>query len=87
MNIFISNDDGIDFEGLRSLIKAFNRLGDVYVVAPEGQRSSTSHHLTCFGKVRFEERKVLQRHMPYGEHLRIVHIWDWTYCSRTRLIW
>ena len=58
MNIFISNDDGIDFEGLRSLVKAFSRLGDVYVVAPEGQRSSTSHHLTCFGKVRFEERKV-----------------------------
>ena len=58
MNILISNDDGINSVGLTSLVKAFAKLGDVYVVAPEGERSSNSHHLTCFGKVRIEERNV-----------------------------
>ena len=58
MNILISNDDGINSVGLKSLVKAFSRLGDVYVVAPEGQRSSTSHHLTCEGMVKIEKREI-----------------------------
>ena len=58
MNIFITNDDGIESTGLKCLVKAFSKLGDVYVVAPNGERSSNSHHLTCFGKVKIEERQV-----------------------------
>ena len=58
MNIFITNDDGIESVGLKCLVKAFSKLGDVYVVAPNGERSSNSHHLTCFGKVKIEERQV-----------------------------
>ncbi|MBO7698294.1 MAG: 5'/3'-nucleotidase SurE [Erysipelotrichaceae bacterium] len=58
MNILISNDDGINSQGLKSIVKAFSRIGDVYVVAPEGERSSNSHHLTCVGKVKIEKRQV-----------------------------
>ncbi|MBQ1346982.1 MAG: 5'/3'-nucleotidase SurE [Erysipelotrichaceae bacterium] len=62
MNILITNDDGIDFKGLRQLVKTFSELGDVYVVAPNDERSSNSHHLTVKGKVRYEKRDV-----PYAK--------------------
>jgi len=58
MNILVSNDDGINGKGLLQLVKALQDVADVYVVAPEGQRSSTSHHLTIHGKIRVEEREI-----------------------------
>lgn len=58
MNILISNDDGINSAGLKSLAKVFSRLGTVYVTAPEGERSSNSHHLTCVGNTRIEKREL-----------------------------
>ena len=58
MNILITNDDGIDFKGLRTLVEEFSGIGNVYVVAPQGECSSNSHHLTIKGKIRYEEREV-----------------------------
>ena len=58
MNVLITNDDGIDFEGLRALAEVFSKSFDVYVVAPEGERSSHSHHLNIRGKLRYEEREM-----------------------------
>ena len=58
MNILISNDDGIDYEGLRVLVKAMSSIGDVYVVAPNRERSSSSHNITIRGSLRYEERDV-----------------------------
>ena len=62
MNVLITNDDGIDFKGLRILVQVFSKIADVCVVAPEGERSSHSHHLTIKGKIRYEERKI-----PYAK--------------------
>ena len=45
MRILISNDDGIDAPGLRLLVDTARKYGEVWVVAPDGQRSATSH---CF---------------------------------------
>ena len=45
MNILISNDDGIQAEGIRRLAEALSVKGDVYVVAPDSQRSASSHAL------------------------------------------
>ncbi len=58
MNVLITNDDGIDFEGLNALAEVFSKSFDVYVVAPEGERSSHSHHLNIRGKLRYEEREM-----------------------------
>ena len=41
--IIISNDDGIDSEGLKKLAETAKEFGEVWVVAPNGQRSATSH--------------------------------------------
>ena len=46
INILISNDDGIEAEGIRRLAETLSCKGDVYVVAPDGQRSASSHCLS-----------------------------------------
>lgn len=44
--ILITNDDGIDSEGLVRLAEAATEFGEVWVVAPDGQRSAMSHCAT-----------------------------------------
>ena len=47
--ILITNDDGIDALGLRILVETAKKFGDVTIIAPDGQRSASSHHCV-FGK-------------------------------------
>lgn len=44
--ILITNDDGIDSDGLIRLAKAAVEFGEVWVVAPDSQRSAMSHSIT-----------------------------------------
>ena len=53
--IIISNDDGIDSAGLRKLVETARELGEVWVVAPDGQRSATSHSFTYNKKLHVKE--------------------------------
>lgn len=46
MNIFISNDDGINAAGLKALAEALIPIHQVYIAAPEYQQSAKSHALT-----------------------------------------
>lgn len=44
--ILITNDDGINADGLIRLVYAAREFGEVWVVAPESQRSAASHSIT-----------------------------------------
>lgn len=44
--ILITNDDGIEADGLRRLAAAAREFGEVWVVAPKSQRSAASHCIT-----------------------------------------
>ena len=44
--ILITNDDGIEADGLIRLARAACAFGEVWVVAPESQRSACSHAIT-----------------------------------------
>lgn len=44
--ILITNDDGIDADGIIRLAKAAIEFGEVWVVAPDSQRSAMSHSIT-----------------------------------------
>lgn len=44
--ILITNDDGIGSDGIIRLAKAAQAFGEVWVVAPDGQRSAMSHSIT-----------------------------------------
>lgn len=43
--ILIVNDDGIESEGLVRLAKVALKYGEVYIVAPDGQRSAVAHSI------------------------------------------
>lgn len=55
MRFLLSNDDGIDSEYLRLLAAAAQRYGEVFIVAPDGQRSASSHCFTYYSPLRAEE--------------------------------
>ena len=55
MKILISNDDGILSNGIRALIEALSHDNDVYVVAPDRERSAAGHSLTLHTPLRVEE--------------------------------
>lgn len=50
--ILVSNDDGVHSEGILTLAKALKRVGEVFVVAPDRERSAASHSLTLHHPLR-----------------------------------
>jgi 5'-nucleotidase len=55
MNILVSNDDGIQSEGLTTLEDALRNIADVHTVAPDRPQSSMSHALTLHRPLRVQE--------------------------------
>jgi 5'-nucleotidase len=53
--ILVTNDDGIRSEGLTSLAASLEPLGEVYVVAPDRERSAASHSLTLHRPLRMDK--------------------------------
>lgn len=64
MKILLTNDDGINAEGLYSLYKSVKSLGDVIVVAPDTERSAVGHAITLSDPLRAAE--VTKRGEFYG---------------------
>jgi 5'-nucleotidase len=52
MTILLTNDDGIDSEGIIALKNILEKKYDVWVVAPDGERSGMSHYLTLHEPIR-----------------------------------
>ena len=50
--ILVTNDDGVQAEGILALAEAVSPLGDVWVVAPDRNQSATSHALTLHQPLR-----------------------------------
>ena len=46
MLILLTNDDGIKAQGLLALKKELSKIGEVWAIAPEGEKSAVSHSLT-----------------------------------------
>ena len=55
MKILISNDDGILSNGIRALIESLSPYHEIYVVAPDRERSAAGHSLTLHSPLRVEE--------------------------------
>ncbi len=54
MKILVTNDDGIDSPGLHALARAMRPLGQVWVVAPDRERTAAGHALTLHKPLRIE---------------------------------
>jgi 5'-nucleotidase len=50
--ILVTNDDGITSKGIRSLIGAVQKFGDVVVVAPDSPQSGMGHAITIHDPIR-----------------------------------
>lgn len=55
MIILLTNDDGIRSPGIKALEDALSPENDIWVVAPDGERSGASHAITLKGAVRIRE--------------------------------
>lgn len=58
MNILVCNDDGINALGLKQLVLTMSEVADVYVLAPDGERSGNSHHISINKKMHFEKKDI-----------------------------
>ena len=56
--ILISNDDGINANGLRLLVELMQRLGEVIVVAPDSPQSGMGHAITIGNTLRLSESHI-----------------------------
>ena len=55
MRILVTNDDGIEATGIRRLAETARKFGEVWVIAPNVQRSAVSHCLTFGGSIEIRE--------------------------------
>lgn len=54
--ILVTNDDGIDAQGIRLLEKTLEGIGELFVIAPREEQSGSSHSLTIGKPVHITER-------------------------------
>lgn len=59
MRILVSNDDGIHANGIKVLVEALGKEHEVYVVAPDRERSASGHSLTMQTPLRVEEVELM----------------------------
>ena len=55
MNILISNDDGIHANGIRALSEVLSQNYNIYIIAPNQERSAAGHSITLNSPLRVEE--------------------------------
>ncbi len=60
MRILLANDDGIEAKGIQVLYDRLSKEHDVYVIAPDSNRSATSHHISMYGQYTLKEYKKNQ---------------------------
>ncbi len=58
MKVLVTNDDGINSEGLRLLAIELEKLYDVVVIAPDSEKSACSHGITLRESMVLEEVKL-----------------------------
>lgn len=59
MRILVANDDGIWAEGIKSLATTLASEHDVYVCAPDRERSATGHSMSLHKPLMVSESKVI----------------------------
>jgi len=59
LRILVCNDDGIHSEGLLALARALEDMAEVWVVAPDRERSAVSHSLSMGRPLRWKKLKHL----------------------------
>ncbi len=64
--ILISNDDGIESDGIRALWREIRKFADVYVVAPHTQQSAVGHSITVANPIRARKNLIDKNFYGYA---------------------
>lgn len=59
MRILISNDDGYSAPGIIALANRLKQQHDVVMIAPMGERSGTSHSVSFFSGITYEDKGII----------------------------
>lgn len=51
MRVLVTNDDGLNSQGLHVLVETLAEMAEVYVAAPDRERSGTGHGITVFDPI------------------------------------
>lgn len=52
MRILITNDDGIHARGMQVLVQELSQIAELYLAAPDRERSGTGHSITVFDPIK-----------------------------------
>ncbi|MFQ6113736.1 MAG: 5'/3'-nucleotidase SurE [bacterium] len=80
LKILLTNDDGINAPGLAALHTQMKEIGDVFVVAPESEKSAVGHAITLSDPLRvwnFEKNGEFFGHALNGTPVDCVKIAYW----------
>lgn len=66
MRILLSNDDGIFADGIKALGHALDPLGEIYIVAPDRERSATGHGITVHTPLRPKKVSIDNAHQAWS---------------------
>lgn len=55
MRILVTNDDGIQSPGIQTLAKGLAKIGEVWMVAPDRERTAVAHAVTLHKPLRVQE--------------------------------
>ena len=60
MRLLLSNDDGINAKGIRTLAEKLSKTAEVFVVAPDRERSATGHGITVYKPLMVTEMHLCE---------------------------
>lgn len=63
--ILVTNDDGISSKGIRVLIEEVAKLGEVFVVAPDGPNSGMGHAITVDKTIHIKKSHIFEDIQAY----------------------
>lgn len=66
MNILISNDDGINAEGIKVLAEEISKIANTYVVAPDSPRSASGHAITLHKPILINDKYIAENVEAYS---------------------
>lgn len=64
--ILISNDDGIESDGIKALWREMKKFAEVYVVAPHTQQSAVGHAITVANPIRVRKNLIDKNFYGYA---------------------
>lgn len=58
MRILLTNDDGIHAQGIHALVKELSSIAEIYLAAPDRERSGTGHSITVFEPIKVVKTSI-----------------------------